>query len=488
MTQRFQNFIAGKHVDADDKTAFPSVNPGNRNDQLGLFPRSKASDVEQAVGAAKEAYRPWARRPAPERGAIVMRFAGLLAQQSEELAKLITRETGKSIRESRGEVQASIDTVQYWALESRRLFGETIPSEVEGKFTMTIRCPIGPTAVISAWNVPLIMAAQKVIPALVAGNTVVYKPSEDTPALANLLVDLLVQSGIPSGVINLVHGFGNEAGRALVDHPDIRLITFTGGTGVGRQISARAGEALKRVSLEMGGKNCVIVLDDADVDAALRESVRSAFATTGQRCSAASRILVHRSIFDNFAEQFVDRVKSLRVGDGMDERTDVGPVINERQLTKVHDYAVLGVKEGAEILTGGTILEDAAYRDGYFHAPTVFASVTQKMRIAREEIFGPITALMPVDDLDQALAIANDVEHGLVGSIFTRDIRRAFWAMREFETGVVSINRGTAGTESHLPFGGVKGSGVGYREGGGKASVDTFTEWKTVLIDYSGPH
>jgi aldehyde dehydrogenase (NAD+) len=359
-----------------------------------------------------------------------------------------------------------------------------MPSEMVGKFTMTVRCPIGPAAVISAWNVPIIMAAQKLIPALLAGNTVVYKPSEDTPAVGNALTEMLVEAGVPKGVVNLVHGFGNEVGQALVDHPGIRMITFTGGTKVGREIAAKAGQALKRVSLELGGKNCIIVLDDADLDVALKEAVRSAFATSGQRCSAASRILVHRRIADQFSLRFVERVNALRVGSGLDEATDVGPLINERQLNRVHDYTKGATREGAELLSGGKVLDDDARRDGFFYSPTVFSSVKPTMRIAQEEIFGPMTSIIPIDDLGEAMHVANDVEYGLVGSIFTRDIHRAFWALREFETGVVSINRGTAGTEAHLPFGGVKGSGVGYREGGGKASIDAFTEWKTVLIDY----
>lgn len=486
MTMHFKNFVGGEWRDADNGEQFPSLNPANRKDQLGLFPRSTAQDVARAVEASSKAFRPWANRPAPERGAMAMRFANLIGAEADKFAILLTRETGKSIKESRGEIQAAIDTIQFWALESRRMYGETMPSEVSGKFTMTVRAPIGPTAVIAAWNVPLILAAQKIVPALVAGNTVVYKPSEDTPLIATRILELLIQAGVPPGAVNLVQGMGAEAGEALVDHPDIRLITFTGGTKVGREIGARAGRALKRASLELGGKNFIIVLDDADMDAALRESVRSAFATSGQRCSAASRILVHRTIFDRFAEQFIARAKALQVGDGMDERTDMGPVINERQLNRVHEYAQIGKKEGCSISTGGNVLDGVQHRDGFFYSPTVLTSMTPKMRIAQEEVFGPITGLMPFDDFEEALAIANGVEYGLVGSIFTTDLRKAFRAVRDFETGVVSINRGTAGTEAHLPFGGVKGSGVGHREGGGLASIETFTEWKTVLIDY-GP-
>lgn len=487
MTMHYRNFVAGEWRDSSSANRFLSVNPANRKEEIGAFPRSSKEDVDQAVAAAQEAYPSWARRPAPERGAIIMKFASLLTARAGDLAKLVTRETGKSIRESRGEIQAAVDTVHFWAGESRRLYGETMPSEVADKFTMTLRCPIGPTAVISAWNVPIIMAAQKLIPALIAGNTAVYKPSEDTPAVANALIEMLVEAGIPNGAVNLVHGFGSEVGEALVEHSGIRMITFTGGTTVGREISGKAGRALKRVSLELGGKNCIIVMDDADIDIALAESVRSAFATSGQRCSAASRILVHRRILDQFSSRFLDRVGALRVADGLDEATDMGPLINERQLKRVHEYTIGGAREGAELISGGKVLEDAARRDGFFYAPTVFASVKPTMRIAREEIFGPMTSLIPIDGLEQAMQIANDVEYGLVGSIFTRDVRHAFWALREFDTGVVAINRGTAGTEAHLPFGGVKGSGVGYREGGGKASIDTFTEWKTILIDYSRP-
>jgi alpha-ketoglutaric semialdehyde dehydrogenase len=483
-TGRFRNFIGGEWVDAASGQTFESVNPAT-GETLGTFPRSGPEDVDRAVSAAKAAYEDWRLVPAPRRGEILLRFAQLLAEQKAELAELMSREMGKVLAESGGDVQEAIDMSVYMAGEGRRLFGHTTPSELRDKFNMSVRMPIGVVGAITPWNFPIAIPSWKLAPALVCGNTVVLKPAEDTPLLAERFVELLAEAGVPPGVVNVVHGYGEEVGEALVRHPEVPVITFTGARETGVAVTKAAADHLKHVHLELGGKNAIIVMDDADLDLAVDGIVWSAFGTSGQRCTAASRVIVHRSVYDTLQSKLVAAAESMRLGVGWDEATDLGPVINRAALDKVHRYTQIGQEEGARLLTGGEIATGDGLDRGFFYRPTVFGDVQPGMRIAQEEIFGPTTALVPVDDFDEAVRVANGIEYGLSSSIFTRDVNRAFRAMRDLVTGITYINAGTIGAEVHLPFGGTKHTGNGHREAG-QAALDVFTEWKSIYVDYSG--
>jgi acyl-CoA reductase-like NAD-dependent aldehyde dehydrogenase len=483
-TGRFRNFIGGEWVGAASGQTFESVNPAT-GETLGTFPRSGPEDVDRAVSAAKEAYEDWRLVPAPRRGEILLRFAQLLAEQKAELAELMSREMGKVLAESGGDVQEAIDMSVYMAGEGRRLFGHTTPSELRDKFNMSVRMPIGVVGAITPWNFPIAIPSWKLAPALVCGNTVVLKPAEDTPLLAERFVELLAEAGVPRGVVNVVHGYGEEVGEALVRHPEVPVITFTGARETGVAVTKAAAAHLKHVHLELGGKNAIIVMDDADLDLAVDGIVWSAFGTSGQRCTAASRVIVHRSVYDVLQSKLVAAAESMRLGVGWDESTDLGPVINRAALDKVHRYTQIGQDEGARLLTGGEIATGDGLDRGFFYRPTVFGDVQPGMRIAQEEIFGPTTALVPVDDFDEAVRVANGIEYGLSSSIFTRDVNRAFRAMRDLVTGITYINAGTIGAEVHLPFGGTKNTGNGHREAG-QAALDVFTEWKSIYVDYSG--
>ena len=476
----FKNSIGGESVDAAGGESFETIVPAT-GEVLGSFPRSAAADVDRAVAAAKAAYEDWRLVPAPERGNILFRFAELLREHKAELTDLMTREMGKVRAEAGGDVQEAIDMSYYMGGEGRRLHGQTTPSELRDKFMMSVRMPVGVVGAITPWNFPIAIPAWKLCPALVCGNTVVLKPAEDTPLLADRFVALLNEAGLPPGVVNVVHGYGEEAGEALVRHPDVPVITFTGSRATGVLVTKAAADNLKHVHLELGGKNAIVVMDDADVDLAVEGIVWSAFGTSGQRCTAASRVIVHEAVYGELQSKLVAAAEQLRLGPGWDDATDVGPVINREALDRIHGYTGIGRDEGAKLLTGGEIVEG----DGFFYRPTVFADVEPGMRIAQEEIFGPTTALIPVSGFDEAVAAANSVQYGLSSSIFTRDVNRAFRAMRDLQTGITYINAGTIGAEVHLPFGGMKQTGNGHREAG-QAALDVFTEWKSIYVDYSG--
>jgi len=480
ITKTFQNFIGGEWVDAASGDTFDSTSPAD-GELIGTFPRSGADDVERAVAAAKEAYEDWRLVPAPKRGEILFRFAQLLVEHKEELTELMTHEMGKVKAEAGGDVQEAIDMSYYMGGEGRRLFGHTTPSELRDKFQMSVRMPVGVVGAITPWNFPIAIPAWKLAPALVCGNTVVLKPAEDTPLLAQRFVDLLHEAGLPENVLQVVHGFGEEAGEALVRHPDVPIITFTGSRETGVAVTKAAADRLKHVHLELGGKNAIIVLDDADVELAVDGITWSAFGTAGQRCTAASRVIVQRGVYGELQQKLVARAEAMRIGAPWEDDTEIGPVINEAAVEKIHAYTGIGVDEGAKLLTGGERVEG----HGYYYRPTVFAEVDPAMRIAQEEIFGPTTALIPVDSFDEAIRAANSVEFGLSSSIFTRDVNKAFRAMRDLQTGITYINAGTTGAEVHLPFGGMKQTGNGHREAG-QAALDVFTEWKSVYVDYSG--
>ena len=480
----FQNFIGGEWVDAAGGDTFESLSPAT-GEAIGTFPRSSPEDVDRAVEAAKEAYRSWRLVPAPKRGEIVFRFAALVAEHKQELAELMTREMGKVLAEAGGDVQEAIDMSYYMAGEGRRLFGQTTPSELPDKFNMSVRMPIGVVGVITPWNFPIAIPSWKIVPALVCGNTVVFKPATDTPALGERFVELLAEAGVPDGVVNVVHGYGRDVGDRIVRHPDVPVVTLTGSRETGVAVLEAAAENLKHVHLELGGKNGIIVMEDADLDLAVDGILWSAFGTSGQRCTAASRVIVHERVYDELAGRLVAAAERMRLGPGWEPDTDVGPVINRRALDKIHSYTEIGSGEGAELLTGGEVATENGLDRGFFYRPTIFGRVEPQMRIAQEEIFGPTTALIRVGDFDEAIRVANGIRYGLSSAIFMRDVNRAFRAMRDLEAGITYVNAGTIGAEVHLPFGGTKDTGNGHREAG-QAALDVFTEWKSIYVDYSG--
>jgi aldehyde dehydrogenase (NAD+) len=461
-----------------------SFNPAS-GESLGTVPRATPEDVGRAVERASEAYTTWRLVPAPKRAEVLYRFAALLTERKQELTDLMSHEMGKVLAEAGGDVQEAIDMSLYMAGEGRRLFGQTTPSELPDKFMMSVRQPIGVVGAITPWNFPIAIPAWKLAPALVCGNTVVLKPAEDTPLLAQRFVELLADAGLPDGVVNVVHGYGEDVGEALVAHPDVRVISFTGSRETGIRVTKVAADTLKHVHLELGGKNAVIVLEDADLDLAVEGIVWSAFGTSGQRCTAASRVIVQRGVYDALQARLVPAAERLRLGPGWDPETDVGPLINRAALDKVHSYTGIGSDEGAQLLTGGEEASGNGLGAGNFYRPTIFAGVEPGMRIAQEEIFGPTLSLIPVDSFEEAIRVANGIEFGLSSSIFTRDVNKAFRAMRDLEAGITYINAGTTGAEVHLPFGGTKQTGNGHREAG-QAALDVFTEWKSIYVDYSG--
>jgi aldehyde dehydrogenase (NAD+) len=483
-TKTFKNFIGGEWVDAASGETFESRSPAT-GEVIGLFPKSGAEDVDRAVKAAQTAYEEWRLVPAPRRGEILMRFAQILEREKDALTDLMTREMGKVKAEAGGDVQEAIDMTYYMAGEGRRMWGQTTPSELRDKFNMSIRVPVGVVGAITPWNFPIAIPSWKLAPALVCGNTVVLKPAEDTPALAERFIELLDEAGLPAGVVNVVHGYGETAGDALVRHPGVPIITFTGSRETGVAVTKAAADHLKHVHLELGGKNAIIVLDDADVDLAVEGIVWSAFGTSGQRCTAASRVIAHEQVYDELQSKLVARAEAMRLGPGWEDDTDVGPVINRAAIDKIHSYTEIGSGEGARLLTGGEIATEGDLEKGFFYRPTVFGDVDAGMRIAQEEIFGPTTALIKVKDFDEAIRVSNGIRYGLSSAIFTRDVNKAFRAMRDLAAGITYINAGTTGAEVHLPFGGTKDTGNGHREAG-QAALDVFTEWKSIYVDYSG--
>jgi alpha-ketoglutaric semialdehyde dehydrogenase len=486
MTASFtcRNFINGKWLDNTENT-LQSFNPALKNEVVAIFKSSTVEDVNQAVMAARHAYKSWRLVPAPARAEYVFKVGELLLQHKEELAQLISREMGKPLTEARGDVQEGIDCAFYCAGEGRRLYGQTTPSEMPNKFAMTVRTPIGVCALITPWNFPVAIPCWKAMPALVCGNTVILKPAEDTPACATKLIEIFEKAGFPPGVVNLVHGIGEVAGKALVEHSNVSLVSFTGSSVTGSQVGEICGRLHKRVCLEMGGKNAQIVMEDADLELALDGALWGAFGTAGQRCTATSRLILHRDIKAKFTQMLTERTNKLRLGAGYDKDTDIGPIINEKQIQQVKKYMDIARSEGASILIGGEIATEGTLKEGYFFQPTILDNVTPNMRVAREEIFGPVVALIEVNSFTEAIDILNDTNYGLSSSIYTRDVNRAFAAMRDIEAGITYINGPTIGAEVHLPFGGVKQTGNGHREAG-SAAIDTFSEWKTVYVDFSG--
>jgi alpha-ketoglutaric semialdehyde dehydrogenase len=481
----YHNLIDGRPMPARSGNQFEDRNPARWSDLVGTFPRSGAEDVDAAVAAARSAFGTWRAMPAPARGEIVFRAGQLLKDRKETLAREMTREMGKVLEEARGDVQEAIDMAMFAGGLGRRPFGETIPSELPDKVCLTWREPLGVVALITAWNFPIAVPSWKLFPALMAGNTVVFKPAEDAPLCGLRLTEVLAEAGLPAGVLNVVHGIGPEAGGALVAHPDVAGVSFTGSTEVGRQIGAECGRSLKRVGLELGGKNAIVVLDDADLELAVDGTVWAAFGTSGQRCTAASRVIVQRAAAGDFVPELKRQAERLRVGDGLEEGVQIGPIINERQLSRIHSYIEVAQRERAGILTGGRQLKEGALGEGWYYSPTVFTEVTPDMRVAREEIFGPATSVMVAETLEQAIEFANATSYGLSLSVYTNDVRRAFRAMRELQSGIVYVNAPTIGAEIQLPFGGVKDTGNGHREAGTTA-MDEFTEWKSIYVDYSG--
>ena len=483
--KKYQNFINGKWVDAKSGQTFEDRNPANWDEIVGTFPKSGKEDVEDAVKAARTAFEKWRLMPAPHRGNILKKVGDLMVARKEEIASTMTREMGKVLVETRGDVQEGIDTAYYAASEGRRLFGHTVPSELPNKFNMAIRVPIGVAGIITPWNFPMAIPTWKIFPAILCGNTVVFKPAHDTPATATMLVEILMEAGVPEGVVNIVHGGGSEVGSAIVDHPDVDLISFTGSTEVGKKISASASQTLKRVSLELGGKNAQIVMDDADLSLALDGVLWGAFGTTGQRCTATSRMILHDKVYDKFMSMLIDRTQKLRLGDGLKDTTDVGPCVNENQRKTVQSYVEIGQREGAKIASGGGIPTGDGLGKGWFHQPTIFTDVTPEMRIAKEEIFGPVLSVIRIKSLEEGIKVLNNTIYGLSSSIYTSNVNSAFKAIRDIKAGITYINAPTIGAEAHMPFGGVKQTGNGHREGGWTV-YEFFSEWKTVYIDYSG--
>jgi len=481
----YHNFIDGSWVPSVSGDVFENRNPTKTQDLIGVFQKSTRDDAERAIEAARRAYDHWRLVPAPRRAELLFRAAQLIAERKEALARDMTREMGKVLDETRGDVQEAIDMTFFMAGEGRRQYGQTVPSELRDKFAMSIRQPLGVCAVITPWNFPMAIPSWKIIPALVCGNTVVFKPATLTPLSALNFVRILDEAGIPPGVVNLVTGGGAEVGNALLVSDDVRVVSFTGSTDVGRTVSMQAAPTFKKVHLEMGGKNVIIVMDDAAIELAIEGAVWGGFGTSGQRCTAASRVVVHERVYKTFLDRFVARVRALRVGDGLAPDTDMGPVVSESQLKTVMKYVEIGQKEGATLACGGHRLTAGAYADGYFHEPTVFADVDPAMRIAQEEIFGPVVSVIRCTSLDEAVTIGNSVQYGLSASIYTQDVNRAFSAMRDMYTGIFYVNAPTIGAEVHLPFGGTKATGNGHREAG-TAALDVFSEWKSVYIDFSG--
>jgi aldehyde dehydrogenase (NAD+) len=483
-TKVYKNLIGGEWVPARTGKTFLNVNPADSDDVVGEFPSSGAEDVDAAVNAAAKAWKTWRLVPAPKRAEILYRTGEILTQRKEQYAREMTREMGKVLSETRGDVQEAIDTAYYMAGEGRRLFGQTTPSELPNKFAMSVRMPVGVIGMITPWNFPMAIPSWKLFPALICGNTCVIKPAEDTPLSTFNLVQSLMDAGLPPGVVNIVTGFGPDAGAPIVSHPGVRAISFTGSSEVGRMVGQTAAGNFKPCSLEMGGKNAMIVLEDANIDLALDGALWGAFGTTGQRCTATSRILLHKKIAAEFTEKLVARADALKVGNGLDEAIQMGPQINQQQIETSTRYIDIAKKEGAKLLTGGSPLEDGTFDKGHFFAPTVFASVRPEMRIAREEVFGPVVALIECADFDEAIEAANSIQYGLSTSLYSRDVNKAFQAIRDLEAGITYINAPTIGAEVHLPFGGVKQTGNGHREGG-TGALDFYTTWKSVYVDYS---
>ena len=484
MATHLQNYIDGRWLDSASGETFEDTDPAN-GDRIATATRSTTADIDRAVEAAQRAFHPWRLMPAPKRGEILYRAGEIMLARKDELAREMTREMGKVLAEARGDVQEGIDMTYYIAGEGRRQFGDVVPAELPSKWAMSMRHPHGVVAAITPWNFPLAIPTWKIMPALVLGNAVIFKPASYVPLLAVRLVQILEEAGLPKGVLNLVLGSGQDLGDHLVTHPGVDLISFTGSSDTGSHISELAGKLLKRVSCELGGKNAVVVMDDAQIDLAVDGIVWSAFGTSGQRCTAASRVITHRGVANELIDRVVSRAKKMRLGHGLDEGTDVGPVVSKTQLERVHSYIPVAEKEGAMVAAGGHIAREGALAKGFFHEPTVLIDVKPNMRVAQEEIFGPVTAIIEASNIDEAIKILNSTKYGLSCSIYTQNVNDAFRFMRDAECGIVYVNAGTIGAEVQLPFGGMKATGNGHREAG-RAALDVYSEWKSIYVDYSG--
>jgi acyl-CoA reductase-like NAD-dependent aldehyde dehydrogenase len=484
MAMKLTNYINGKWQDSPTADYTAVLNPAT-GEELAQVQLSTAEDVDNAVQAAKAAQKKWAKVPAPKRADYLYEIGRLMKQKKEQLAQVLTKEMGKVIEEARGEVQEGIDMAYYMAGEGRRLFGETTPSELADKFAMSVRSPIGVVGLITPWNFPVAIASWKSFPAIVAGNAFLWKPATETPMMAHEMAKIFQEAGLPAGVANIVFGAGSEVGTAMIEHQDIKVISFTGSTETGRKVAEAGGRNLKKVSLEMGGKNAVIVMEDADLELAVEGILWSAFGTAGQRCTACSRVIVHKEVKESLQNSLLEKMAALTIGNGLDESVKVGPVINKGALEKIQSYIDIGQQEGATLLAGGQILTEAPYDKGNYYAPTVFTNVAPDMRIAQEEIFGPVISIIEIGSFEEAIEVNNSVIYGLSSSIYTADVNRVFKAQRDLDTGIVYINAGTTGAEIHLPFGGTKGTGNGHRDSG-VAALDVFTEWKSIYVDFSG--
>jgi aldehyde dehydrogenase (NAD+) len=481
----FQNFIAGAWSAPAGGDYYENRNPADQSDLIGRFPMSGAADVERAVESAWRGFEIWRRTPAPGRGDVLRRTGDLMVKRKDEIADLMSREMGKPLAETRGDVQEGIDTAYYAASEGRRLFGHTVPSELRNKWAMSFRRPIGVAGIITPFNFPMAIPTWKMFPALVCGNACVFKPAEDVPHTGHVFVEILLEAGLPPEVIQLVHGLGEAAGAAIVNHPRVPVISFTGSTDTGRIVGEVCGRMHKRLSLEMGGKNAMLVFDDADLDLALEGVLWGAFGTTGQRCTATSRLVVQDGVHDELLTRLVDKTRALKLGDGRKEGTDVGPLISENAVAKVERYVDIGQAEGADVLCGGRRAAGKGLEQGYFFEPTILARVRGGMRVEQEEIFGPVLSVVRFSTTDEAFAINNDVAYGLSSSVYTRDVNVAMRAMNELDTGITYVNAPTIGAEAHLPFGGVKQTGNGHREGGWEV-YDFYSETKVGYLDFSG--
>jgi aldehyde dehydrogenase (NAD+) len=476
----FQNYINGQWVKGKD--SFPTINPANE-ELVAEIAQANVADVDSAVKAAAAAFKSWRLVPAPLRGEMLYKVGDILKQKKEELSRLLTRDMGKVIAEARGDVQEAIDMAYYMGGEGRRLLGYTAPVEMPNKFGMAVRDPAGIVGLITPWNFPIAVPSWKIFPALIAGNTIIWKPSPETPAISAAFVKVFEEAGVPPGVFNLLLAPGAEVAKALVSHPDVRVLSFTGSTTTGRAIAESAAKLNKKLSLEMGGKNAIIVMDDANIDLVTDATVWAAFGTSGQRCTAASRLIAQKGIIDKVKESLVERTKKLKLGDGLDPKIDVGPVINKAALDRIHNYVQTGQQEGARALVGASVADING--KGFFYNPTLFDGVSPGSTLEAEEIFGPVLSIIEVNSLEEAIEVNNRSQYGLSTSIFTQDVNRAFTAMRDIATGLVYINHGTTGAEIQFPFGGVRGTGNGHREAG-QAALEVFTEWKSIYVDYSG--
>jgi alpha-ketoglutaric semialdehyde dehydrogenase len=481
----YNNFIAGEWTGSASGNTYENRNPADDRDLIGLFPDSTVEDVNRAVEAARQAYESWRLVPAPQRGEMLYRAGEILRSRKEEIARNMTREMGKVLIEARGDVQEAIDMAYWMAGEGRRLHGHTTPSELRNKFNLSVRMPVGVCGIITPWNFPIAIPSWKIFPALICGNTCVLKPASDTPLTALHFIQVLEAAGIPPGVVNFVTGRGSRVGNPLVEHPDVRVVSFTGSTETGRTVAGKCATAFKKHNLEMGGKNVIMVMDDADLELAVDGALWGGFGTSGQRCTASSRMVVHRKVYQEFVNRFAGRAGTLRVGNGLDDRTQMGPIINQKQKESILGWIETGKREGARLVCGGNPLEEGDLRHGHFIAPTIFADVSPSMQIAQEEIFGPVVSVLPCGSFEEAIEIGNGVRYGLSSSIYTQDINRAFVAMREMNTGIFYVNSPTIGAEIHLPFGGTKDTGNGHREAA-EATLDVFSEWKAVYVDFSG--